>query len=169
MNLEQQLYDIYPVWYTPWWHQPIVYNSALVLGLLIIGGLGYWLLFYFRRKRQLPTSEWAQQRFNTLEEVIDTGDYNGFYKQLTAILKTYFTALYEVDIMSKTDQEVVVFLNGVDFPAHLRDTIDGVLRRALFVKFANAQAAREGMLADLAASRQIIAQTAPQDDQEEPA
>ncbi len=161
-NLEQQLIDIYPVIYVPFWRKPIFYIPMIFIALIFLGFFIFWLYRVLSKKRALTPSQKAEKQLKRLESTINPENYQQFYFSLTAILKQYLEGLFGKSYMSKTDQELVLALLEVDFPLDLRETIDRLFAGSQTIKFASQQAAVEQMHNDIKAAMKLIEQTIPE-------
>lgn len=161
-NLEKQLIDIYSVIYTPFWRKPLFYIPVFIIGFLLLGAIIYWLHAILSKKRALTQAQKAQNQIKMLQKTINPDNYQQFYFRLTAILKQYLEGVLGDSYMSKTDQEVVLALEQVDFPLDLRETINRLFAGSQTIKFANSQAAVEQMQNDIQAAMKLIKQTIPE-------
>jgi len=160
-----QLYDIYGMTHVPFWQTTSFY---VVMGLLITVMLAimcwqltrYWRL---RAKPALPPWEQALIALNKLceKDMMTSARSKEFYDRLTMIIKQYLHDRYAYDVMGKTDQELLVYLDSVSFDATLTEIIRNLLQGSVMIKFAHAQGAREQMERDIASSIVVIKKTIP--------
>jgi len=158
MDLSALDLTIYPLWYTPFWHLPIVIGSACFFIVCLIA-IGIW--YYVRRKKRtmLPPWQVALQHLTTLESSMHTDNPQEFYVALTKILKEYLAVRYAARMDDKTDAELIAFVQTITESASAQ--ILDVLERLPEFKFAYGQPLHEQMHADLYKSMQFVQQTIP--------
>ncbi len=160
-----QLYDIYGMVHVPFWQTTAFYVVVGILAGLVVGVIGWRLIRYWRLRARpaLPPWEQALIALNKLcdKEVMTSDRSKEFYDRLTMILKQYLHDRYAYDVMGKTDQELLVYLESVSFDAALTEIIRNLLQGSVMIKFANAQGAREQMERDIASSIIVIKKTVP--------
>lgn len=111
----QDLYDIYDFWYVPWWATTwgrVIVAVAAALFLCLLALLGWYSVIYYRRRR---LSEWAQIKKYLAELSRKKENTPQEYEQLVTIVKKLFTYRFGAAVQSKTDTELVVWLQS--FPA----------------------------------------------------
>ena len=86
-----------------------------------------------------------------------------FYLATTSILKTYLNHRYGYQVLSKTDDEMIRYLQDINYDGSLIDQIEEVLQGSIIIKFANAQAAQEQINADYERVISIIKHTIPKE------
>ncbi len=159
-SLENQLIDIYPVIYEPFWQKPLFYIPAISLVFTVVAIGGYYFWDYLTRKKVDPWDQ-ALSELALLAPFIAQKEYHAFYVQLTALIKRYLSNLYHTDIGALTDNEMVDYIKKVDLKPDLRETIIQFFNKVQYIKFADQNAAQEMMNADLVLCQNFIAQTIP--------
>jgi hypothetical protein len=77
------------------------------------------------------------------------------------ILKQYLQERFGFDLLSKTDQEMVVHLQSIAFSREIIDMLRTIIDDGLMVKFAQYQVIREKMNKDLQLGITIVQRTTP--------
>lgn len=150
-----KFYDIYDYIYVPFWKTTtFVIILATVLTIICTICL-YFLVKRARNKSRITPAitpgEWAlgelkkltPQKYQTKEE------FKLFYFELTRITKEYLEKQFSIDVVEKTDEELIAHLQAHNFPQNFIQKLETVLRGSLLIKFANAQALREQAQNDL--------------------
>ena len=160
----QQLYDIYDMSYTPWWQQEwLWYCTVICLTLLLLAGLWYTLRRIMAKKRVVTPWEKAMSELDRLEiqGFVSVVYSKELYTALTKLLKKYVHERYGFDIVGKTDEEAILFLEKNDFPADLLESVRTIFSGSVIIKFSNACAIKTQIEQDFASSRTIIYKTIP--------
>lgn len=158
-------YDIYGMWYVPWWQRPLfLWIVGVFLGFAIVfcGAIIIKKIFF----KKTPKTPWETALFllTSAHESIDLQNVDAaqFYAQVTSILKGYLLARYHYDVAARTDIEMLDFMQGQsEFPDSLLPLLAGLLSRAAMAKFANAGAILGQLQEDYAISCQIVRLTIP--------
>lgn len=158
-SVEIPLFDLYGLWYKPLWHTTLFW--WLVGGLLVVGTvISIFFIIRVLRRRSIQKEPWQE----ALEQLyaLCVKDYENpsrhavFYSDLTYILKKYLRYRYELDLESKTDQEVVILLRESALFEEFLDELSEILHGALSIKFAHQYAAYQRMHNDLKRSIEIM-------------
>lgn len=153
------MYDIYDVAYTPFWQT--FWFLLFIVPATVICVTFFIILFKRKKKIEIPYDQYAVAQLKELAVYVSAQepiDHNQFYKKLALILKYYFSQRYQDNVMSKTDNEVIIYLTTVNFPREYYGIVHEIFNNALFVKFAAQEKAREIMHQDLANSMRIVEQ-----------
>jgi hypothetical protein len=159
-----RIYDLYDLWYEPFWQKPWFIVLASVLSVMLLIGF-VWLLMYYRKKQKSLLTPW-QEALQDLENLVHE-NYNlptkhkEFYQQVTAVLKKYLSRRYGCVLVSKTDQEIITVLAQTEFSQDLRQQLEEIMQGAVFIKFANQQAIKEQMKLDLQRAQELVRKTTP--------
>lgn len=164
--MEQKLHDIYDVWHTPFWQRPWFYWSMYVLmGMVFVIIVGIAIKIYRVRKKNVSIAPWdaalqalallQQKKITTIEQGSD------LYAKLTQILKKYLHQRYGFDIASKTDDEVIVYLEQNSFDPLLLCDIREIFEGSVYIKFAHEQVMQERIEKDLERSSAFVKATLP--------
>lgn len=129
-----------------WWQtkQGGIIIIAAGIGLLALIALAVWYRFFYRPP--LTLAQWRQRELRALQEMRsrEVVNYKIFFGAVTFFLKQYLLRLYGWQILDKTDDELLGFLNQQkEIPASLRPRIEELLSYAQMVKFADQAALAE--------------------------
>lgn len=160
----QHIYEIYDMWHVPWWQTMWVHYSILVVGLIVLFLVAWYGIQKIREKKR-QTSPWGKA-LKDLEDLRIQGFVSVVYSKelytaLTHILKHYLYERYGFDIVAKTDDEAIAFLEKSSLPLELLQPIRIIFNGSIVIKFANACAIKTQIEQDFAASRDIIYKTIP--------
>jgi hypothetical protein len=160
---ELDFYEIYD-YYT----QPILERKSVqitLFSILTIITVGLIFLLFWARSRKKTKTYWelALQDLYSLkpEKCSSKNDFKNFYFTLTSIFKKYLDKRYAWHTETKTDEELIQYLESESFDTTLLMQIQKILEGALWVKFANQDALKNQAESDLKAIIQIIEQTKP--------
>jgi len=95
------------------------------------------------------------------EKVMTIEQGGNLYATLTRILKKYLHQRYGFDIASKTDDELIVYLEHHNFDPLLLSDIREIFEGSVYIKFAHVQVMQERIEKDLERSRAFIKATVP--------
>ena len=159
------MYELYDIWYEPFWHEPWFWYFVGFLGFILLGII-VWFCFVKKRKTKATVHVPWQEALASLKAInldlySDHLMHKVFYVELTTVLKTYLSKRYQLQLASCTDQEVAKIISKSSFPTHLVGPLERIVNGALVIKFANKDAAVEQMKYDLIRSIDIISQTIP--------
>lgn len=156
-----QLYDIYDVYYNPWFLQSWF---LAILGGLVLCLIGY-LVYRWYKKREKPKMTYWQETLaiiNRLEMAELTESPKEFYSLLTAAFKNYITQRFQAPLASATDQEFLAALQSNSaIPTWIYDDAQQIFEGLMFVKFAHGQAGLERMMHDVKIFKTIVLKTLP--------
>jgi hypothetical protein len=162
-----QFYDIYDYIYVPFW-QTRAFIITMLLLFALLTAISIFLIIRYRRKRQKekPVPPWTltlekleklhPQNYQTKEE------FKLFYFSITSVMKRYIQKRFSHNVIEKTDEELIDYLQQNNFDLTFISQLDGILQGSLFIKFANAQALREQAQKDLNAMIELVKSTIPQ-------
>jgi hypothetical protein len=167
LNEKTGLYENYGLWHVPIWQ-----TAKFQLAVKIIGGLVLLLIIIFlvrkylqyRKRKKLPLWDQALLELNQLkrEHKVDVLYGKEFYLMISALLKKYFHDRFGYDLMGKTDEEMIQYLQEHYSDAQSIEDIKALLQGSVIIKFANAQAAQEQLDHDYVRSIAIITRTIPE-------
>jgi hypothetical protein len=160
---EQDFYEIYD-YYT----QPILeqkYVQITLFSILTIITVGLIFLFFWIRSCKRIKTYWdlALQDLYSLkpEKCSSKKDFKSFYFTITSIFKKYLDKRYAWHTETKTDEELIKYLESESFDATLLMQIQKILEGAVWVKFANQDALKNQAESDLKIIIKIVEQTKP--------
>ena len=161
---EIPIYDLYDLWYEPFWMQS--WFKMVLFFVIFLVVLSFIYLIYRRFRRRVVVLDPWTEALRKLEAVDvnqfqDSVLHKEFYSVLTDVLKSYFGKRYQMELSSKTDQEVIEALY-IKLPELLQHDLITIFQGALVIKFANADVALEQMKKDLSRSKTLVEGTIPQ-------
>jgi hypothetical protein len=164
--MEQKLHDIYDVWHVPFWQRAWFFWSVCALALVVlILIVGIIIKKYRSRKKMVVVAPWdaALQSLSMLQqEKVATIEQGGnLYAAITRILKNYVHQRYGFDIASKTDDELVVYLEQNHFDPLLLSDIREIFEGSVYIKFAHVHVMQERIEKDLERSIAFVKATVP--------
>lgn len=164
--MEQKLHDIYDVWHVPFWQRSWFYWSVWAcIFVLVIFVIGIVICNYRSRKKKIAVAPWdaALQSLGVLQQkpITTTEQGSNLYAALTQLLKKYLHQRYGFDIESKTDDEVIVYLEHHNFDPLLLADIREIFEGSVYIKFAHVHVMQEHIEKDLKRSSAFIQATIP--------
>lgn len=153
-EMQDELYDIYDLWYQPW------HENRYFLALAIVGGCCLLiLLVWFFYKKNKPTKPLTLQEkvFKRLEEM-NFEDMQEAYCALTSTLKLYISEKYDLHVDHKTDLEMqnsVVEIVDEKYGLAIRE----IFKRASDVKFGTKYISGEELQKDVTLTMQFVQET----------
>jgi len=153
INETTGLYENYGVWHVPFWHtQWFIIAVKVAIGLflcLVCLLLVRWYIVLQRRKKLSPKEQLlADLEALKSENKVSVALGKEFYSSLSDIIKRYFFYCYGYDVLTKTDAELLHYLQQEQVDEAVVQEMKDILRGSEIIKFANAQAAQERILAD---------------------
>lgn len=167
LNEKTGLYENYGLWHVPFWQtqkfQLIVEIVACVVLLLVVACVVRKYLQY-RKRKKLPVWDQALLELSHLkrDHKVDVVHGREFYLTVSALIKKYFHDRFGYDVMGKTDDEAVLYLQDNYLDVHGVEEIKALLQGGVIIKFANAQAAQEQIDHDYVRAVAIITRTIPE-------
>lgn len=156
------LYDIYGMWYIPFWQTKLFWVIiSIILLLFFVVFMGIVIKKWRAKKQKVTPWDEALCSLNAIKDIVNSSQGKQFYFSLTIILKRYLSNRYGFDVYGKTDEELLCYLASNHFPAELLLLVESVFSGGVYIKFANAQALREQLERDYSNSFQIVKQTIP--------
>lgn len=155
MNLENELHDIYPMVHVPFWQTSFFFwlcCAVVCMSILV----GVCIVVKRVRERKPVMKSW-EHALAQLQQLHDVEHADLFYARMTMIMKEYIQQRFELDAVSKTDQEMTSVLRGL--PEH--DALQKLFHASVEIKFAQADAGRKRMQDDLIFSQHFINLTIP--------
>jgi len=160
------LYENYGPWHVPFWQTDTFY---LILKIVIICLLLFLVFFlyrmYMQKKRRKKLSAWdeALQKLKHARELQISEQHSGkdFYVSLTSIMKKYLHDRFGYDVVGKTDDEVITYLQTQQCDASIIHELSHIMQGSVVIKFANQKAAIDQMHQDYDRCVKIIQQTIP--------
>ncbi len=160
---ELELFDLYDLWYEPFWHKPWFWPIVVTVILLLAALVVYWFVKKRMKTKQIIKEPWQealeQLAILKVHECKSITARKQFYSNLTYILKRYLIRRYGIALESKTDEEIIVIIQNSEFPVELFATLSTIFNGAQYIKFAHQDAALEQMNYDLEHTISIIKST----------
>lgn len=152
-----ELYDIYDIWYEPSW----LYRYGIWL-LGAFTALGFFVcIYYWYKKRVEKKKKCWQIALEKLAQLDKKTDYKFFYFDLTKILKEYLVHRYHVDVLSKTDTEMVESLGTYAISKEVSEDLKKIFSGTTEAKFAQQKVDHNARQNDLLVSKHIIKKSMP--------
>jgi hypothetical protein len=167
INEETGLYENYGLWHVPFWQTETFYFvlkvCAVVIALSVCVGL-YKAYVAYKKRKKLPAWDAALRDLSNLKNAhkLDAAQGKEFYLATSSIVKTYLCNRFGYDLLSKTDDEVVGYLQEKKADAELTEDVRALLQGSIVIKFAKAQAAQEKINHDYNRAISIVKKTIPQ-------
>ncbi len=171
MKIDEQtgLYGNYDIWHKPFWQTITFYRISGLLLFTSMLLLGYLLIKKYRvrkKKKKVPAWQHALQELKLLQKNNKVVPVHGkeFYRIVTAIFKSYLQEQFNSNLCSKTDTEVISYLEKrVDIDPELLQIIRTIFKGSVLIKFANERAIQEQIEHDFNQSVMIIKKTMQQE------
>lgn len=156
-----EVYELYDVWYHPWWQHPAVKIVGLVL-LALCAGVALWFVWrWLRPKKHTPYWQRALEQCAALSTNVHQLSTRVVYARLTTILKHYLTERYATDVRAITDQELQQAIGESPISDERKVQIQQLLTLAVPIKFAHQQPDLEQIKVHIALMESFIKQTVP--------
>ena len=151
-----ELYDIYDVWYTPWYQTSYFYGS---IGIIFLGII--YLLYRWYKNRKVPAIIISpQERALRVIEQFKKGMYESHqvsYTLLIQTLKTYLESYYKIPLVGQTDSEFLTTIaSHPTIPTTLIDDLKTIFDGAIFIKFAGQEVQDQQVKKALDLSEKIV-------------
>lgn len=167
INEETGLYENYGLWHTPFWQTETFYVIVKVcagIAVLVLFVVLYKLYIAYKKRKKISAWDSALRDLQTLHELqrISIIPAKEFYITLSSIIKTYLYNRFGYDVLSKTDEEIVIYLQEKRCDQGIIDGIRELLQGSIAVKFANASVAQERMADAYNRTLSLIKNSIPQ-------
>jgi len=161
------LYENYGLWHVPFWQTETFYfiiKITLVIATVIVCIALYKLYAAYKKRKKLPAWQCAVHDLQKLHDAQQHSfvEAKEFYASLGSIVKIYLHNRFGYDVLSKTDDEVVEYLQKRQMENELIEDVRALLQGSIFIKFANGAAAQEQMNNDYERALFMIKKTIPQ-------
>jgi hypothetical protein len=167
LNEKTGLYENYGLWHVPIWQtEKFQLGVKIAAAILLFLSVAYIVRKYvhYRRRKKLPLWDQALADLNQLkqEHKVDVLYGKEFYVTVSVLLKKYFHDRFGYDVMGKTDDEMIEYLQEHYPDKQSIEDIKALLQGSVIIKFANVQAAQEQIDHDYVRSIAIITRTIPE-------
>ena len=150
MGKSVDFYEIYGYYYSSLWES--MWFKILIISLVIcvLGVLFFWL-WWNKKNKKLAPWDWALAELSkfSIKKFSNQEEYKDFYFALTSIVKSYLSKRYGWSVESKTDSELIKWLEKQKFDREIIDMLSKIAEGASWIKFANADVLRSQAEADL--------------------
>ncbi|MCL4229077.1 DUF4381 family protein [Candidatus Dependentiae bacterium] len=166
MEKAAELYPMYGFWKQPWWQTSWFFYVVSSIGFMLALGL-LWLLarWYRQRKRKKTPWDLALARLTDLQLMVTKQPdipSKEIYIRITIIIKNYLYSHYAFNVESKTDDELIVFLEQTSFDRALITILQEMVKNSTEAKFAKQQLDASIAVRDIQGCLQLIRKTIPQ-------
>jgi hypothetical protein len=167
LNEKTGLYENYGLWHVPFWQtEKFQFGIKIAAAVVLFLCVAYVVRKYvqYRRRKRLPLWDQALADLNQLkqEHKVDVLYGKEFYVTVSALLKKYFYDRFGYDVIGKTDDEMIQYLQEHYPDTQSIEDIKALLQGSVIIKFANVQAAQEQIDHDYVRSIAIITRTIPE-------
>ena len=149
-NVTIEYNDIYDIWLPVWWQQKTTWLLFLLIVVVVIA-IVWTSLYLLRKKRKQPSAlesivkELARIDIGSLKT---QEEQKNFYIVLIATIKECLVGCYKLDVMSKTDRELIEYLATSTCSPDSIKQITEIVDHAYMIKFARNAAISEQMYDD---------------------
>ena len=146
INEHTGLYENYGLWHVPFWQtQEFYFGVKIIIGVLFSIILIFCVRAYMRRKKNILAWDNALLQLHVVYQNQEIQNYNPkeFYLSATSIIKHYLYNRFEYDVIGKTDEEVIRYLEEQTFDPLVLSEVAVVFRNGVAIKFANVDVAKE--------------------------
>lgn len=167
LNEKTGLYENYGLWHVPIWQTEKFQLAVKIIAIFILlVVVAYVVRKYvqYRKRKKLPLWDQALADLNRLkqEHKVDAVYGKEFYVTISALLKKYFYDRFGYDVIGKTDDEMIQYLQKHYPDVQSIEDIKVLLQGSVIIKFANVQAAQEQIDYDYVRAIAIITRTIPE-------
>ena len=167
INEKTGLYENYGLWHVPFWQTETFYFVLKICAVVSAFILFVWLYkayVAYKKRKKVPAWDAALRDLTELKKIqkLSLMQPKEFYLSASFILKTYLCDRFGYDLLSKTDDEVVCYLQDKNADAQLIEDVRALLQGSIVIKFAKAHAAQEQINHDYDRAISIVKKTIPQ-------
>ena len=156
-----ELYDLYDVWYQPWWHHWAARAAGILLLVLCIAVI-LWVIFRrVIRPKVEPFWQIALAQCAALKHQMPDLPLPVIYVRMTNILKTYIATRYARTVSSATDHELTQLLDELAICQEQKSKMQELLVQAVPAKFAHTERDMQAVTRDIADLEHFINETRP--------
>ncbi len=153
MHEKHELYDIYGMWHIPFWQRPFFLKViAMMLFFILFFGIFFFIRWFFKKRaKPLSASEKALKDVASLKEQYLKKEVkmSEVYGLLSRIMKSFFSAQFKIDMLSKTDDESIPFLQDLSLSDTVKEKLEELFKRSAVIKFSFMQISDDQVLSDL--------------------
>jgi uncharacterized membrane protein len=152
-------YEIYGYWHTPWWQKPIVWYGGTFLLFLLLLITFFGILYKWRSKTIINPSQNAINRLHKLTLEAVHKDASAAYTELIDILRMYVNQRFGFSV-SLTEHELQEKI-AHQLPLYAGEELNNVFNHATQAKFASREYMLELIHDDIENIRSFIVTTTP--------
>lgn len=130
-----KVYELYNVWYTPWWQTGYAKAAVICMCLLIVFMISWFLLKWLRARKTVPYWQQALARCAQLRNASNSLELPLVYVHLTSLLKKYLETRYKEPFTNLTDLELNNALEKLPLTQEQKKNIQELLTYAVPAKF----------------------------------
>lgn len=132
---ELELYDLYDVWYKPWWQSAPAKVIALFVVVALLALIAWYISSYLKRRKPMPFWQRALEQCAHLKKSSDTLELSLLYAHLTALLKEYLEKRFTINVKQLTDEELREKVLELPLTQLQKDHVTELLTYAVPAKF----------------------------------
>lgn len=132
---ELELYDLYDVWYKPWWHSTPAKVFALCGVIALLSLIAWYIIAYVKRCKPMPFWQKALEQCAYLKKSSDSLELPMLYAHLTALLKEYLEKKFAINVKQLTDVELREKVVELPITQLQKDRVIELLTYAVPAKF----------------------------------
>lgn len=169
IDQQDQLIDIYDMWYQPFWLQPWFFTVWVTVVVCLLVVAGYFLYKkYMQQKVPVDCADQAYQALNVFKEfhIVTKQDSKDCYFSLSSIIKQYLGCRYHTKFLRLTDEEIMHQVTEYITDENVQ-LLRQILQSMVFVKFEHEIAMTHKLEKDIALIEDFIKNTTPQADTKE--
>ncbi len=157
-----EVYDLYDVWYQPWWQSTTAKYAVLVVVILLFLGLVWFLMKWLRKTQPMPYDQKILMQCQQLKKNSALFEMPFLYAELTALLKEYLAKRYNAHLASLTDQELLAHIGELGMQEAQIASVQKLLLYSVPAKFDDHQTALEDPVIHIMLLEQLIKETQSQ-------
>lgn len=163
-NNQNQLIDIYDIWYEPFYKQTWFMTLTIILLALLLSIFMYCV--YKKYRKQVSVVDCAVTAFQGIEllkkiHIVTKQDSKDCYFSLSSIIKQYLACRYDGIFTRLTDKEIMVHAERYMHAENVL-LLEKILHAMVLVKFEHKIAATEKLEKDIILVEEFIRNTTPQ-------
>lgn len=157
MQEQIQIFDLYDVWYQPFWRKPWFIITVGLLILLLVAIIVVFVLLKKYQRKSIDVKTATLQRLDNLAGLLADGnaDAEYFYRELIDTIKKYVSWRYDENLRATTETELLTALEQKIHQLNKED-ITSVAASAIDSKFGKKKITIEQMNNDLMTCVEIV-------------
>ena len=157
-------FEIYDVWYSPFWLSKWFLISVAVILIVLVFALAFFIYKKtYGKARSLPCDEKVFTELNKMRvKSMRVTNCKRAYSDLVRVIRFYLEGCHGMQVDTKTDEELVCAIKLHGFPMDAVDEAVLILNHACEAKFTIDSLSRDRYLVDLERSIEFVKSTVPQ-------